>query len=780
MARLPEDFPDLVEHWTLLPTESDLLAGKHDGPTKLAFAVLLKFYGRYGRFPRGRAELRDEAVEFVAAQVKVAAPDLGLYEWNGPTIKRHRAEIRRFFGFRTFTVADFDKLTDWLAGDYAQRVRRPELVREYFLAECRTRQLEPPTPGQIDRLVAGALAQGAESVATRVAARLDPGVIVRLSALVQSSDGEPTAADADADAEVEADPSLLRWIKSSAGDVSLKTMLDEVAKLEAIRAFDLPANALRDVAVKVVAEWEHTALIESPSHVRRRAEPVQVAMLVALLLARQQQITDALVQLLISTVHRIGLRAEKKVFRQMAAEFTRVGSKESLLLKVADAALRRPDETVRQVVFPLVGSENLRNLAAEFKAGRTVIQTKVQASYRESYTRHYRQGLIRLLDVLEFRCENSHQPVLNAVKLVRRYAGDAQFTYYPEGEVVPQHKGLAGDWETLVYRTAQGGSKRVVRAIYELRTLEALCDQLRCKGIWVVGAAEFRNPDEDLQPDFVERRGEHYAALAKPLDPSEFIDAVRAEHEGELAALHTALPDLDFLTIAPRGRDGAIRLSPLDALAEPRNLGLLKRAVVQRWGVVPLVDALKEAVLRSNCRATIAGMTGRDDVADAFLEKLLLCLHGYGTNTGIRSVAAAGSHREHELYYLVRRYLTPELVRALAVDIANATFAVRQRALWGGGSSAVASDSTHFGAWDQNLFTEWHSRYKTRGVLIYWHVERKSMVVHSQLLTCTASEVAAMVDGAMHHGTEMDVRSNYVDTHGLVGDRVRADQVAGL
>jgi TnpA family transposase len=74
-------------------------------------------------------------------------------------------------------------------------------------------------------------------------------------------------------------------------------------------------------------------------------------------------------------------------------------------------------------------------------------------------------------------------------------------------------------------------------------------------------------------------------------------------------------------------------------------------------------------------------------------------------------VAAAGTHghREHELYYTVRRHLTPDLVRALAIDIANATFAVRQQALWGGGSSAVASDSTHFGAWDQNLFTEWHS-----------------------------------------------------------------------
>ena len=32
--------------------------------------------------------------------------------------------------------------------------------------------------------------------------------------------------------------------------------------------------------------------------------------------------------------------------------------------------------------------------------------------------------------------------------------------------------------------------------------------------------------------------------------------------------------------------------------------------------------------------------------------------------------------------------------------------------LWGEGSTAVASDSTHFRAWDQNIFTQWHSRYR--------------------------------------------------------------------
>jgi hypothetical protein len=51
-------------------------------------------------------------------------------------------------------------------------------------------------------------------------------------------------------------------------------------------------------------------------------------------------------------------------------------------------------------------------------------------------------------------------------------------------------------------------------------------------------------------------------------------------------------------------------------------------------------------------------------------------------------------------------------------------------------------------------------------VLIYWHVERGSVVVHSQHLTCSASEVHAMVEGATRHGTSMSVEANYTDSHG--------------
>ena len=283
----------------------------------------------------------------------------------------------------------------------------------------------------------------------------------------------------------------------------------------------------------------------------------------------------------------------------------------------------------------------------------------------------------------------------------------------------------------------------------------------------MAGADRWRDPDQDLPADFEQNRVEHYRELRKPLDPAAFIAELRDELDTELAALDAALPQLSWVEISER-RAGAIKLTAVEAQAEPRNLRRIKAEVTRRWGTVPLIDILKEAALRTGCLDAVTAVSGAGTLPVAVLaERLLLVIYAYGTNTGIRAVAAGGhGHTEDDLRYTRRRYLTAEAARAVAVRIADATFAARRAALWGVGSTAVASDSTHVRAWGQNLFTEWHSRYGGRGVLIYWHVERKSMVVHSQLISCTASEVAAMIEGAVRHGTTMSVEGNYVDSHG--------------
>ena len=225
----------------------------------------------------------------------------------------------------------------------------------------------------------------------------------------------------------------------------------------------------------------------------------------------------------------------------------------------------------------------------------------MQTTLRASYTNHYRRGLIRLLGVLEFRSSNTvHQPVVQALELVERHADAGNTKYYPLGEMVPAHRGVSGDWAEVVYRADTRARRRVVRMAYEVATFQALREALRCKEIWVIGADRWRDPDRDLPGDFAERRVEHYRELRKPLDPAVFVDDLRGEMASELAALDEASPDMPWLSITDR-RSGAIKLTPVQAQPEPRNLHRVKAEVLRRWGTVALVDILKEAVLPTGC-----------------------------------------------------------------------------------------------------------------------------------------------------------------------------------
>ena len=73
------DLDVLVADWTLLDDEWPLVARKRGG-SRLVFALLLKSYGRHGRFLSGPETVSAEIVDFVARRVGVSASSLA-----GPT-----------------------------------------------------------------------------------------------------------------------------------------------------------------------------------------------------------------------------------------------------------------------------------------------------------------------------------------------------------------------------------------------------------------------------------------------------------------------------------------------------------------------------------------------------------------------------------------------------------------------------------------------------------------------------------------------------------------------
>lgn len=185
----PLDLDELVERFTLLPDELALLRNK-TGATRLGFAMLLKHLIWKGQFPRGPSDLPDEAVEFVARQVKVPAADIAFYDWDGRQIKAHRRELRETLGWRPCSVADAEKLTDWLAEHVCTGERRANQVRLELLTRCRREQIEPPATPRIDAIVGSALHLGEQVLFSRVFMRPEPAVVDSILALVGSGTDE--------------------------------------------------------------------------------------------------------------------------------------------------------------------------------------------------------------------------------------------------------------------------------------------------------------------------------------------------------------------------------------------------------------------------------------------------------------------------------------------------------------------------------------------------------------------------------------------------------------
>lgn len=773
---LPEE---LVEHWTLLPDELGLLTQKND-ENRLGFAILLKFFQIHARFPENQCEIVVTVVNYVAKLLDISPEKYSEYDWQGRSIKYHRAQIREFFGFRAAKVSDARELINWLAEQALIYELKFEQLKVAAITRLRDLKLEPPTDLRLERIIRSALRNFESNFFERTSEQLSSHSKKQIDkffsdkTLSQNLD-EPQevnnfekVGDTPAD-EINAEVSMLTWaeLKTDPGRIGVESFQKEVAKLEIFRQLKLPTDLFKKIPTKVIQIYKSRVAVEHPRDLRRHPEPIRYTLFAAFCWLRSQEVTDNLVELLIQIVHRIGANAEKRVDKELLNDFKRVHGKNNLLYQMAEASLNKPEGTVKDVIFPVVGEATLKNLVKEYKSTGNAYREKVYTVMRSSYGGYYRRILPLILNQLEFRSNNEvHRPVIQALELLKKYAESKQ-RYYDAGEDIPIEGVLRSGWQEIILEKNADDEIKVNRINYELSVLQALRDQLRCKEIWVVGANRYRNPEEDLPADFEGQRLEYFQALKQPSDVEVFIANLQKALDEALALLDKGIPKNNLIKIKIKGTS-RISVSPLNPQNEPLNLTRLKTEITRRWRMTSLLDILKETDLRVNFSEHFQSISTREVIESQALQKrLLLCLYGLGTNTGLKRLSdETVGDNYYDLLHVRRRFIHKDQLRNAIACVVNAIFRARIPIIWGEGTTACASDSKKFGAWDQNLMTEWHIRYGGRGVMIYWHVEKNSVCIYSQLKTCSSSEVAAMIEGLLRHCTEMKVEKNYVDSHG--------------
>ena len=315
-------------------------------------------------------------------------------------------------------------------------------------------------------MIGSAVRQSGEALTTKVSSRLAGEVTARMWAMIAAADDDPgdQAAGPAGEAREVTGQEVWAAIRSDPGNVSLNTCKAERRKLDWIQAVGLPAGLFAGIAPKIVAGWRARVAVEAPSHLRNdHPDDGRWTLMAAYLHCREREITDSMVELLIATVHRINAHAETKTRDQFTGEIARkVTGKENILFRIAAAASRRPEGTVEGVVYPAAdGLEVLLDLVREFELKGPAYRQARQRSFKASYTNHYRAGLIRILEALEFRSDSTvRRPVLEALELIKRYKAEHSpaTLYYARGEHVPVDGVIPPDLADLLHKTDKRGS----------------------------------------------------------------------------------------------------------------------------------------------------------------------------------------------------------------------------------------------------------------------------------------------------------------------------------
>jgi len=753
---------ELRELWTLSAEHLALFAGMTD-KGRLSFAMQLKFMELHGRFPDRHEELPRAAVAWIASQLGVRAEGFAAFELDARQGRRHRRAIRALLGFRPATASDLEGLSLWLSNEALPLDSQVRHGRDLALDWLRGQRVEPPALDYLDRVIRSSVHRYETGLQEVICSRLTAETKASIDRLLAGDDSDEE--DNQASEATWAEAVSFAHLKTDPGKASLDNLLACIARLQRIDAIGLDDGLFVDIPARFLDQFRRRCAAESVRELRRHPPAIRYSMVTMFCWRRRQQLTDALIDLLLQLVHNLGSRAEKRIDQRQFAAFKKIRGKAQLLFKLAEATVDQPDGMVKDVVYPVVSQKTLQELVAEFKTVGFEFEREVQETMRASYGHHYRRMLGPVLDTLDFRSNNTvHRPVLDALAILQANR-ESRRQHYDTDEV-PLDGVVPRKWRHLVEKV-KNGKERINRISYEICVLRALRKRLRTKEIWVAGADRYRDPEQDLPADFAARRDSYYALLQAPRDARVFTDTVRASMRQGLATFNEGLPDNPKVRLRQQGKN-RIHLSPSERQAEPPNIEALKREIGRRWPDVELIDIIKEVDLRLNFTAAFRSSARRETLEPAVLQRrLLLCLFGIGTNVGLKRVASQQPGvSADELRYVKRRFLHKEALRTAIAEVVNGTFAIRHPAIWGEATTACASDSKQFGAWDQNLMTEWHARYGGRGVMIYWHVEKNSTCIYSQLRRCSSSEVAAMMEGVLRHCTEMEVDRQYVDSHG--------------
>jgi len=745
LRRFPAEIPpaDVIAYFTLSPADLVQVHHQRGDHNRLGFALQLGALRYLGFSPDDLTTAPASVVASLSQQLAMRPDVLPAYGRRAHTRRNHLQSIQAYLGFREAGPVDLRAVAEWLV-ERALEHDRPSLLFRLVCEHLHAAKIVRPGVTRLERIVATARQRAQRETLQRLAPLLTGACKTWLDRLLipEETTGRTP----------------LTWLRQGATANSPAAILTTLEKLAWLRGWGVDRwnlSSLTPNRVKFLAQLgrktTNQALQRAPAE---RRYPIFMAFLHQSLTDLTDEALDLFDGCLAETTARAGRELDE--FRKAAAQTThdKLRLFRDLGRLVLDATVS--DAALRTTIYRRISPERLHTAVKECEELIRPLDDSAFAFLERRYS-YLRQFAPTFLEAFAFRSPLAHDPLLEAIELLRHLNADHRRTVPEEAplDVVPLK------WRPHVL-DPEG---QIDRHAYEWCVLWELRGALRAGNLWVAHSRRYANPETYLIPRerWPSLRPEVCRQLQLPTEGETRLDACAAELEALLGRVDRML-----------GRNGRVRMeqgelivSPLEAEDRPASAVALEQHLDHRLPHVDVSELLIEVDGWTKFSQHFTHAGGRAPRSPDFLRHLYAAILAQGCNIGLTKMAQIADLSDDRLAWCTTWYLREDTLKTAVAAIVNFQYHQPLSHRWGGGALS-SSDGQRFPVTGKVRNAVALPRYfgYGRGVTFYTWTSDQFSQYGTKVIPATVRDSTYVLDEILDNETELPIVEHTTDTAG--------------
>ena len=743
LLAFPESSEKIVQHYTLSEEDIVIIQQHRGAPQRLGFAIMLCAMRYPGVLLDAGAIVPDPVLKYVSWQLGIEPDAWYQYGRRQQTRRSHLVELQKIYGFKLFKKDDYKRFLDNLE-ELAILTDRGLPLGEKLVELMSEQRILAPTPDIIKSICSEAVIRGTREIYNRLLAGCGEGHFDKLDQLLTT--------------RAETASSTFAWLNETPGKPTPRHILKHIERLQYIDSLELPKDIGKRIHQNRLRKIAREGRQMSAQHLRDFEKRRRYATLVAVCVETRSSIIDECIDLQERHLRKLQRKAKLK----HAEHFVNTGKSMNDVVrgfsKVMQAILKaRNDGTDIQTAIESVTT--WEDIASGVKTVEQLNQPKAfnPTSYIDSSYTSIRRYFPALLDTLHLKGSVSEAGLLEAVELLRKMNAEGLRKLPPDAPVdfVPQ------SWSSLIF-TAEG----LNRHFYEFCVLTEVKNALYAGDLWIEGSRRFRAFDDHLLPleRFEVLREAHELPVSVTTNCEEYLDARITFLEARLDAIEAQakanqLPDA-IVT------EAGIKISPLEKDV-PDEAKALQTKIESMLPRIKITDLLIEVDRWTNYSETFVNLKNGNPVKDSLL--LYTILLADGINLGLRKMSEACPGASYQkLSWMQSWYVRSDTYSAALARLINAQHALPFAAHWGDGTTSSSDGQFFPTAGHARVSGQTNMKYGFNpGKTFYTFISDQHGPFHPILINTIIRDSTYVLDGLLHHESELKIREHYTDTSGF-------------